>query len=121
MFDYPNKEVAQSFSEYILSESTLEQLEVTDNLLHKIRRSFLANEINKFIEYINILFKNIPYLLVDEKEKYYHSLFYIIMRIMGYQIEAEVLTIEGRIDAVVKTDDDIYEISLKTKFLEISC
>ena len=111
--DYPNKEVAQSFSEYILSSSTIEQLEVTDNLLHKIRRSFLANEINKFIEYINILFKNIPYLLVDEKEKYYHSLFYLIMKIMGYQIEAEILTIDGRIDAVVKTDNDIYIIEFK--------
>ena len=32
---------------------------------------------------------------------------------MGYQIEAEILTIDGRIDAVVKTDDDIYIIEFK--------
>ncbi|MEA3452230.1 MAG: AAA family ATPase, partial [Bacteroidota bacterium] len=111
--DYPNKEVAKSFSAHILSELTSGELNKTDNLLHKIRRAFLANEIDKFIEYVNIMFRKIPYTILENKEKYFHSLFYLIIKILGFQIEAETLTIDGRIDAVVKTKSHIYIIEFK--------
>lgn len=110
---YPNKEVAQSFSENILSVLTSDRLEETDNLLHRIRRSFMHDEMDKFIKYVNIIFKDIPYTIIDDKEKYYHSLFYLIMKLTGYKIDAEVLTIDGRIDAVVRTDDNIFIIEFK--------
>ncbi len=111
--EYPNQEVAKSFSAHILSELTIGKLDDTDNLLHKIRRSFLQNQTDKFIEYVNAVFKTIPYSIVEEKEKYYHSLFYLIIKLIGFNIEAEIKTIDGRIDAVVKTDDNIYMIEFK--------
>ena len=46
-------------------------------------------------------------------EKYFHSLFYLVLKIIGYNIDAEVLTISGRIDAVVKTDDNIFILEFK--------
>ncbi len=49
--DYPNKEVAKSFSTHILSVLSDKQLNNTDNLLHKMRRNFLSNETDKFIEH----------------------------------------------------------------------
>ena len=111
---YPNQEVAKSFSAHILSTITIDKLEETDNLLHKIRRSFLSNEIDKFIDYINILLKNISYTILPEnKENYYHSIFYLIMKLLGFSIEVEIQTIDGRIDAVVKTDTNIYVIEFK--------
>lgn len=111
--DYPNQEVAESFSKHIVSELTIGQFDTTQSLLFKIADSFTDDTIYKFIEYVNFLFKNIPYTIVENKEKYYHSLFYLIMKLTGYQIEAEVLTIDGRIDAVVKTDDNIFIIEFK--------
>ncbi len=111
--DYPNKEVADSFSTHILSELTIGRLDKTDMLLVDIVSSFTNNNIEKFIGYINTLFKNIPYTIIEEKEKYFHSIFYMVMRLVGFKIESEVLTIDGRIDSVVKNNDRIYIIEFK--------
>ncbi len=111
--DYPNKEVAEAFSKHIVAELTSGELEKTDSLLFKIADSFTNNTIDKFIKYTNIILKNIPYTIVEDKEKYYHSLFYLIMKLTGYQIETEIMTIDGRIDAVVLTDKNIFIIEFK--------
>ncbi len=66
-----------------------------------------------YIEYVNILFENIPYLIVHKTEKYFHSLFYLVIKMLGFKIDAEVLTIKNRIDAIVKTDENIYIIEFK--------
>ena len=111
--DYPNREVAESFSKNILAKLTVGYLDTTQSLLFKIIDSFSDNKIDKFIGFVNIILKSIPYTIVENKENYYHSLFYLIMKLIGYQIEAEVLEIDGRIDAVVKTDRNIYVIEFK--------
>jgi hypothetical protein len=111
--DYPNKEVADSFSTHILSELTIGKLDKTDMLLVDIVSTFTNNNIEKFIGHINTLFRNIPYTIIEEKEKYFHSIFYMVMKLVGFKIEAEILTIDGRVDAVVKTDGNIYIIEFK--------
>lgn len=113
VLDYPNKEVADSFTTHILAELTLGKLDKTDMLLVDIVKSFDNHEMNKFISLINILFKNIPYTLIEEKENFFHSLFYMVMKLIGYKIESEILTIDGLIDAVIKTDQKIYIIEFK--------
>ncbi len=111
--DYPNNEVSKSFSAHILSVLTDKQLSKTDNLLHKMRRNFLSNDMDLFFEHLNILFENIPNLIVHKTEKYFHSLFYLVIKMLGFYIEAEILTIRNRIDAVVKTKENIYIIEFK--------
>lgn len=113
VLDYPNKEVADSFSTHILSELTIGKLDKTDMLLVDIVQSFDKGEIEKFIGHINSLFRNIPYTLIEEKEKYFHSIFYMVMKLVGYKIESEILTIDGRIDAVVKSENEIFIIEFK--------
>ena len=111
--DYPNKEVASSFSFLMLSELTTENIDETNNLLYKMRKCFINNEIEEFIEYLNILLENIPNLIVHKTEKYFHSLFYLVIKMLGFYIEAEVLTIKSRIDAVIRTETNIYIIEFK--------
>lgn len=111
--NYPNREVAEAFSEHIVATLSNAGFSKTENLLFDIGESFTNNEMDKFIKYLNTLFKNIPYSLIDDKEKYFHSLFYLVMKMVGFEIDAEILTIDGRIDAVVKTDNTIYIIEFK--------
>lgn len=37
----------------------------------------------------------------------------MVMKLVGFKIESEILTIDGRIDAVVKSEDEIYIIEFK--------
>ncbi|MBI4646346.1 MAG: AAA family ATPase [Bacteroidia bacterium] len=111
--DYPNREIADSMSIHILSELTIGKTDKTEMLLFQIADSFNNKEIAEFIEHINTLLASISYTLIDKKEKYFHSLFYIVLKIIGYQIDVEILTIKGRIDAIVKTDTDIFILEFK--------
>ena len=46
-------------------------------------------------------------------EKYYQTIFYLIFKLIGLRIEAEVKTNEGRIDAVAEVADHIYLFEFK--------
>jgi hypothetical protein len=49
---------------------------------------------------LRLLLANIPYKLHVKNEAYYHSLFLLLMKILGFHIHGEILTNTGRIDAV---------------------
>ncbi len=110
---YPNKEVEQSFSRNILAELTDTYEDRAFSLFVKILRCLTENNLSEFINKINELFKNIPYSIVENTERYFHSLFYLVMKLIGFEIETEILTIDGRIDAVVKTENYVYVIEFK--------
>ena len=111
--DFPNEEVESSFTLFMLSKLTIDQTDKTSILLIDIEEAFTNNNIDKFINYVNVLFKGISYNIIEKKESYYHSLFYMIMRMLGFDIDVEIETIDGRIDAVIKTETHIYIIEFK--------
>jgi predicted subunit of tRNA(5-methylaminomethyl-2-thiouridylate) methyltransferase len=47
-----------------------------------------------------MLLANIPNILHVQLEAYYHSLFLLLMRLLGFDIQGELMTNIGRIDAV---------------------
>ena len=110
---YPNNEVRQSFNDHLLrmlSENPLDQNAVLINNMYK---SFLSNDMEKFINLCKVMYKNISYPIIDDKENYYHSIFYTMLKLLGYNIETEILTADGRIDAVIKTQNHIFIIEFK--------
>ena len=69
-----------------------------------------------FINALQVFFANIPYDLrknIDRYENYYHTIFYVLTRLLGMDSEAEYHTSEGSIDLVIKTEKYIYIIELK--------
>ncbi|MDR0913117.1 MAG: PD-(D/E)XK nuclease domain-containing protein, partial [Methanobrevibacter sp.] len=60
---------------------------------------------------------NIPYILhqkiEDKNEAYYHILFLSWMKLMGFDIQGEIQTFKGRIDAVLKQKDEVVVIEIK--------
>ncbi|OQX78143.1 MAG: hypothetical protein B6D61_06140 [Bacteroidetes bacterium 4484_249] len=114
--DYPNKEVEKSFSIHLLAEINNGKTDKAGSLLIEMSEALEENSVDKFIQLINVLYKGISYTIIDNKEKYFHSIFYIIVKLLGFTIESEVLTIDGRIDAVVFTDNNIYIIEFKAGF-----
>ena len=46
-------------------------------------------------------------------ELYFHNVMYLIFKIMGFYIQVERPVSDGRIDAVIQTDDHIYIIECK--------
>ena len=111
--NFPNREVNRSFSIHLLAELNDGHIDKASSALYQIMQSLENNETEKFIELINSLFKGISYIIADNKEKYFHSIFYLIVKLLGFTIETEVMTIDGRIDTVITTDKYIYIIEFK--------
>ena len=49
----------------------------------------------------------------DETERHYQIIFYIVFKLLGQYVEAEVRSARGRADAVVETADYIYVFEFK--------
>jgi Holliday junction resolvase-like predicted endonuclease len=59
------------------------------------------------------LFANIAYDLITQKESYYHSLFLVAGVLSGYEVDPEVHTDKGRIDAVLKKGKEVIVVEIK--------
>lgn len=102
---YPNREVEDSFLTHLLGDFSPIATGVTTDYLWQLIYALQTNDLDKFFEILKVFFVQIDYTIQIRKEKYYQTIFYLIFKLIGLRIEAEVTTDRGRIDAVVKLDD----------------
>ncbi|TAE19094.1 MAG: AAA family ATPase [Bacteroidetes bacterium] len=109
---YPNQEVRDSMTNYLLSEYTRQ--EDLKPLVRNIYRALQKRDFEKLMACLNSLFGEIPYQIFDAKqEKYYHAVIFLTFRLLGYYAQAEPSVGKGRIDAVVETADGIFIFEFK--------
>lgn len=118
--DFPNREVANAFSAHLLAELSEKGTEKTDALVFRMADQLRAGDVEAFVQALRSIFAGIAYPIqpdegsgIDDTEKFYHTMFYLVLRLLGYDIHTEVLTHDGRIDAVVGTDMYIYVVEFK--------
>ncbi|AZO94319.1 ATP-binding protein [Halocella sp. SP3-1] len=115
---YPNHEVEGGLTQNLLEEFTDDRVETP--IIHRIKKSLLNRDYEQFMEYMKSLFAsianiNIPKSL-EEREHYYHSIFYMVGVLFSdnnLNVYSELLTSEGRIDMLVKTEENIFIIEFK--------
>lgn len=112
---FPNREVSQSFSESLLTTFASSKAECSKSLV-ELTTNLHNNPWNysSFFEIILQIFALIPYDLYVKDEKYFHSLFYLPIKLARFQIGAKIHTQQGRTDAVLEFKDKviIFEIKL---------
>jgi hypothetical protein len=111
---YPNKEVGRSFTAHLIANMNGKNLDKANVILYQLTDSLESNDVEKFMQLLAGLFKSISYPLADKKESTYHSVFFLVIKMLGFNIESEIMTIDGRIDCVMKTKACIYVIEFKT-------
>lgn len=115
ILDFPNYEVKESLYRSLfsfMSNTTTDSVAFNSMVLQNHLR---AGKITEFIDLLRSVFAQIPYQLYVDEEKYYHSLFIMIMYLSGIKIESEVTTNSGRIDGVIETEAAIYILEFKYK------
>ena len=111
--DFPNWEVEDSFLNYLSEAYSNIPKELTENYLDKLIRALNAADLSVFFETLKIFFANIPYTLNISLEKHYQTIFYIVFTMLGLRIQAEVVTNQGRIDAVIELANSVYVFEFK--------
>ena len=110
---YPNKEVEDGFldalSEYftpvVKSKSSLS----VDKFIEDIRSGAVEMLMRRF----SAFFADMDYQIMGDAELYFQNTMYVMLKLMGQQVEVERHTSNGRIDALIQTDKYVYILELK--------
>jgi len=112
----PNREVKQSFTDFII-DKLLEDKAKTPKKV-SLYKSLADANMKEFEQTLISLFASIPYNNfvknnIAEYEGFYASVLYAYLQSLGFDIEGEDVTNQGRIDLAVKLPDVIYLFEFK--------
>jgi hypothetical protein len=125
--DFPNREVENSFNVHLLSEFGEIPMEKANSLLNQITDALLGGDVDAAMDLMTTLFAHIVVPIqprksqadgqsisrIDRQENFYHSIFYMCLKLLGFNIESEIWTNKGRIDAVLRAEKFIFVIEFK--------
>ena len=109
----PNTEVRQAFFNQLTAGLTENEHIFTTSTFRQIQIALKDGDLQSILNSLKSLFSSIPYQLHVNAEAYYHSIFYAIMTVLGFKIDAEVSVSKGRIDAVLEYKEKIYVFEFK--------
>lgn len=72
-----------------------------------------VGNLDQCMERIKSFFASIPNDMNNKEEKHYQTIFYLLFRLMGQYVDAEVKSAVGRADVVIKMQDAIYVFEFK--------
>ena len=113
LLDMPNNEVRLAFNLHILAEFTESGAAFSETAYRRIKENLRTGDLVSMMETLKALFSSIPYQLHIKHEHYYHSIFFAILNLLGFDIDPEVSVSGGRIDAVLENHDKVYIMEFK--------
>ena len=113
LLEIPNLEVREAFFEQITAGLAEQESIFTTGVYRQIRKALKTGDLQSILDVLKSLFASIPYQLHVDAEAYYHSIFFSIMTVLGFDIDAEVSVSKGRIDAALELEDRVYVFEFK--------
>jgi hypothetical protein len=112
--DYPNREVQEAMYSHLIAALLHRAPLDSSRPVFQLEDAFLRNDMERVAAVINAMLKDVPsHLLAEQDEHFYHALVHLHFRYLGFYIQSEVHTSDGRMDAVVQTTTHIYVIEFK--------
>jgi PD-(D/E)XK nuclease superfamily len=112
--DYPNREVEQALANHLIGALLHRPPADSIRPVVQLEEAFLHNQPEKVANLINAMLKDLPSILLGgQDEHFYHALVHLHFRYLGFFIQSEVHTSDGRMDAVVHTPQRIFILEFK--------
>ena len=108
----PNQEISEALPKFILNFN-FPKTGTEDFSITNFARDVINGDIDGFMKRLCALLADSSYEIVGEAEKYFQNVFYLIFKLIGFYTEVERRTSDGRMDAVVKTLQNIYVFEFK--------
>ena len=110
---YPNKEVEEGFAHFLMPFYTPVSREKQNFFIPNFVRDLEQGNVEGFMTRLQALFADGSYQVVGDMELCFKNCMAVIMKLLGFYVDVERHTSNGRIDIVVKTQDYIYVMELK--------
>ena len=110
---FPNKEVRDGLINSLYPYYVTPFTDTMTPNLDKICLGFMHGDPETSFQVLKAYLESIPYQDSKFDENHYTQMLYVVFSMLGVNIQSQVRTANGRIDAVVSTKDFIYVIEVK--------
>ena len=110
---FPNREVEEGFMRFLLPYYAKTTKVEAPFEIQKFVREVRIGDYDSFFRRLQSFFADTPYELVRDLELHYQNVLFIVYKLLGFYVQAEYHTSNGRIDMVLKTERYIYVMEFK--------
>lgn len=110
---YPNKEVEDGFIESLCEYFTPPMVHESSRSVDKFVEDIHTGNVNSLMRRFSAFFADMDYPIQGKAELYFQNTLYVMLKLMGQQVQVERHTSNGRIDALIQTDKFVYILELK--------
>ena len=110
---FPNREVEEGFVKYLLPFYTPTTQDKKTYSVQMFVRDVRSGDAEGFMRRLENFFETGDYQVVGNFEIYFQNTLYVFFRLLGFYVDVERHTTNGRMDIVMQTHECIYILELK--------
>lgn len=110
---FPNREVEQGFIKYLLPFYTPKVQDKSRFSVAQFVKDVRRGDAEGFMRRLEAFFATGDYQVMGNMEIYFQNTLYVFFRLMGFYVDVERHTTDGRMDILIQTPDYIYILELK--------
>lgn len=112
--DFPNQEVERGFFDFLVPYYTSLLKSSVKGYLNKLTSAIRQGNPDDLLITLQTMLSGKSYMLAGgDKEVHFQNTLYLIFIMLGYNVQVEQTTSQGRMDVTIQTKDYIYIIELK--------
>ena len=113
LLGFPNREVEQGFIKYLYPFYTPKVMDKGSFAISNFVKAVRKGDAEDFMRRLENFFANGDYQVMGNLELYFQNTLYVFFRLMGFYVEVERHTTDGRMDILMQTPQYIYILELK--------
>lgn len=110
---FPNREVEEGFVKYLVPFYSPNKAEKPQMFIANFVRDVRSGNVESFMQRVERFFAGGDYQVAGSAELYFQNTLWVLFKLLGFYVEVERHTTNGRMDILIKTTDYIYILELK--------
>lgn len=113
LLGFPNKEVEKGFTKFLFAHYSPVKSGESSSFVKYFTIEVRNGQPEKFMARLEAMFANQDYQLVGDAELYFHNVIGLVFKLLGFYVDVERHTTDGRMDMLVQTHDYVYIFEFK--------
>ena len=110
---FPNREVEEGFVKYLVPFYSPNKTEKSQVFVRNFVRDLETGNAEGFMRRIETFFAGGDYQVAGRAELYFQNVLYVLFKLLGFYVDVERHTTDGRMDILIQTADYVYILELK--------
>ena len=110
---FPNKEVEEGFMKFLVPYYTPIRKSAATFEIKQFVMDIRSGNVDSFMTRLQSFMADTPYELIRDQELHYQNVMFIVSKLLGFYVQAEYRTSQGRIDLLLQSDKYVYIMEFK--------